>query len=452
MDKTDNFTKDLTFIGAGPANVFAILELIKQNYKGKILLIEKGNSLSTRTEKEVVSGFGGAGAISDCKLSVGLQVGGIIPFLEQEEFDYYTNKVVDHFNSFLDKDDQFQLQNDVDFDTKGTKLTWLNHKTHHIGTDIGKACFYKMEQFIMGQPNIEVLFNTDVQKIVKGFVVKTRNIKSGNEINYDSKKVIVGTGQRGTLTADLIKKFKLETSTRPFQLGIRVQDERNEVYDEIIKANYDFKFVLQKEFDNGVKIKARTFCANSGIPAISREDNNGLFTSFNGHSYKKGEPTNLVNYGIIIEVDVPQNIKTNIPCTKQEQFDLCIKVNKAKNFEADNKKGRSLLEDFKNEDFCKNDAIEQNYPSYTKIALYEFIQELNKIVDLSKAVYFFPEAKFQETQGSAKYSENFETTKEGLFFVGDCVATRGIVKAAYTGMKAIDYILKANLSKKTLKS
>ena len=39
---------DLTFIGAGPSTIFALLKLIEKEYKGKILIIEKGKSTKIR--------------------------------------------------------------------------------------------------------------------------------------------------------------------------------------------------------------------------------------------------------------------------------------------------------------------------------------------------------------------------------------------------------------------
>ena len=85
---------DVIIVGAGPAGIFTALELLKQGSKKKILLIEKGHPIETRkcpkgiTGKclncnpcAITTGFSGAGAFSDGKLSLSSEVGGELPEL-----------------------------------------------------------------------------------------------------------------------------------------------------------------------------------------------------------------------------------------------------------------------------------------------------------------------------------------------------------------------------------
>ena len=58
---------DLTFVGAGPSTIMALLKLTENNYNGNILVLEKGKSLDTRQPNEVINGFAGAGCFSDSK-------------------------------------------------------------------------------------------------------------------------------------------------------------------------------------------------------------------------------------------------------------------------------------------------------------------------------------------------------------------------------------------------
>jgi uncharacterized FAD-dependent dehydrogenase len=73
---------DVIIVGAGPAGIFTALEMLKNGSKKKILLIEKGHPIETRkcpkgiTGKclncnpcAITTGFSGAGAFSDGKLS-----------------------------------------------------------------------------------------------------------------------------------------------------------------------------------------------------------------------------------------------------------------------------------------------------------------------------------------------------------------------------------------------
>ena len=83
---------DVIIIGAGPSGIFCAYELIKNKKDMKILMIEKGRSIEKRkcpkrtTQKcvgckpcSITTGFAGAGAFSDGKLSLSPDVGGNLP-------------------------------------------------------------------------------------------------------------------------------------------------------------------------------------------------------------------------------------------------------------------------------------------------------------------------------------------------------------------------------------
>ena len=83
---------DVIIIGAGPGGIFAAMELAKKNKELKILMLEKGNSIEKRICPKrqtnvcigckpcnITTGFAGAGAYSDGKLSLSPDVGGELP-------------------------------------------------------------------------------------------------------------------------------------------------------------------------------------------------------------------------------------------------------------------------------------------------------------------------------------------------------------------------------------
>ena len=85
---------DILIIGAGPAGIFAAYELLNRGYKGKILIAEKGVAIENRAcpkaktghcvsckNCHITTGFSGAGAFSDGKLSLSPEVGGELPEL-----------------------------------------------------------------------------------------------------------------------------------------------------------------------------------------------------------------------------------------------------------------------------------------------------------------------------------------------------------------------------------
>ncbi len=86
---------DVVIIGAGPAGIFTALEMVKKGSKQKIIMVEKGQAVENRhcpkdkTKKcvnckpycHITTGFSGAGAFSDGKLSLSYEVGGDLPTL-----------------------------------------------------------------------------------------------------------------------------------------------------------------------------------------------------------------------------------------------------------------------------------------------------------------------------------------------------------------------------------
>ena len=85
---------DVIIVGCGPAGIFTALEMLKKGSKKKILMIEKGQSVEHRSCPKaklgkcvhcdpcsITTGFSGAGAFSDGKLSLSSSVGGALPEL-----------------------------------------------------------------------------------------------------------------------------------------------------------------------------------------------------------------------------------------------------------------------------------------------------------------------------------------------------------------------------------
>ena len=88
---------DLIIVGAGPAGIFTAVELLRHGSKKKMLLVEKGkpvekrhcpkaevgHCVNCRPTCAITTGFSGAGAFSDGKLSLSYEVGGDLPTLIQ---------------------------------------------------------------------------------------------------------------------------------------------------------------------------------------------------------------------------------------------------------------------------------------------------------------------------------------------------------------------------------
>ena len=99
---------DILIVGAGPAGIFTALELLFLGSGKKIAIVEKGVSVEERacpkqkTGKcmncpncHITTGFSGAGAFSDGKLSLSCDVGGDLPELIGHELAQKTIEYAD---------------------------------------------------------------------------------------------------------------------------------------------------------------------------------------------------------------------------------------------------------------------------------------------------------------------------------------------------------------------
>ena len=109
--------KDIVIIGAGPAGIFTAIEMLKKGSKQNILIVEKGKAVEDRhcpkskTKQcvnckpycHITTGFSGAGAFSDGKLSLSYEVGGDLPTLigedKAQETINYTDQIYLEFGA-----------------------------------------------------------------------------------------------------------------------------------------------------------------------------------------------------------------------------------------------------------------------------------------------------------------------------------------------------------------
>ena len=109
-------TVDVVIVGAGPAGIFTALSLLKDAPSTTIALVEKGLPIERRNCPKakvghcvgcepcrITTGFSGAGAFSDGKLSLSYEVGGDLPTLIGEDFAQetidYTDKIYLEFGA-----------------------------------------------------------------------------------------------------------------------------------------------------------------------------------------------------------------------------------------------------------------------------------------------------------------------------------------------------------------
>ena len=303
---------DILIIGAGPAGIFTALELLRQGSAKKIMIVEKGAAIEKRHCPKVktgrcmnckpychiTTGFSGAGAFSDGKLSLSYEVGGQLPELIGEAYAQkmidYTDKIYLDFgaDSHVEGLGQNEEIKKIRLRAIQAGLKLVDCPIRHLGTEKAQILYGDIEKYLMAQ-GVEVLFGYNcVNLLLKdaqcvGVVAE----KDGQQQEIRASHTVVATGRRG---ADWLEKLCEEhgIAHQPgtVDIGVRVE-VRNEVMETVNRVLYESKLV---GYPKPFKDKVRTFCQNPG-GFVSQENYDNDLAVVNGHSYKelKTDNTNL---------------------------------------------------------------------------------------------------------------------------------------------------------------
>ncbi|HEY3375460.1 MAG TPA: NAD(P)/FAD-dependent oxidoreductase [Candidatus Aquicultor sp.] len=295
---------DVIIIGSGPAGIFAALELSKDGGP-RVLIIEKGPDIKKRKCPErktgrcahcvpcrITSGWGGAGAFSDGKLTLSTGVGGwlgeYVGVGELENLIEYADGVYREFGAPAEvygTDDEKirELQRRA----VQADMRLIPQRVRHIGSDRALDILKLMKDRL--ESHIDIMTGTKVTHILTDDVrVNGVQIDDGTQILADY--VIVAPGREG---ADWLNKearrLGLQPANNAVDIGVRV--ELPEVIMEpLTRDTYEPKLIYtSKRFQDQV----RTFCV-CPYGVVASESTDGIVT-VNGHSYaeKKTENTNF---------------------------------------------------------------------------------------------------------------------------------------------------------------
>ena len=134
-------TYDVIIVGAGPAGMFASLELVKKNPTLKVALFDMGSRIENRNENEIMSGFGGAGTYSDGKLHFTPKLSHERTFhlIKPEDYQQILNEIDATFMSFGVTSDEYPKNRyDVEMmveEAQKQDIELIVRRTKHVGTD-----------------------------------------------------------------------------------------------------------------------------------------------------------------------------------------------------------------------------------------------------------------------------------------------------------------------------
>lgn len=295
---------EVIIVGAGPAGLFAGLELAKQGVTD-VLILEKGNSIKTRTKQETMWGVGGSGTFSDGKLhfSLNLSQERLLDFVERDEaqelLDYVESTLLDFGVTAPVTPTNLEDATCFVKNCQRNNIKLYTRKCRHVGSDvlpsiIGNITDSLAKSGIQIKPNCEV---TEFKKEKNIFNIKT------NQGDYRAKVLLVAPGRGGTKwLQNIAKDLKIGYEYQKVEIGIRHEFPAS-VTEEQSKVMYEAIYSVQTPtFDDTV----RTLCpCPNGLVAV---EDYGSYICVNGHSSSKNESPNS-NFALVQEVVLTEPVE-----------------------------------------------------------------------------------------------------------------------------------------------
>ncbi len=470
---------DVVIIGAGPAGIFTALELYRKSEDLRILIADEGMEIAKRNcparskgkcvrcnPCNIMSGWAGAGAFSDGKLSLSEEVGGNLTDYkdvnEVRDLIKYADSVYLDFGA---PEEVFGLSDrkadEIAYECSKHNIRLIRCPVRHMGTEYSYDVLKAMYDHLMTMKGFTFKSGTHADPVIKdgkavGAVLTSKN---GTQEEVSADYVVAAPGRGGADWLNSIaKQHNIEITNNEVDIGVRVECP-NSVMDELTKHLYEAKMVYYSDtFEN----KVRTFCMNPG-GIVSEEHYNAGYNTFkksiavvNGHSYADEKShTENTNFALLVSTrftkpfDQPieygryiaqlGNMLTGGGVIVQRLGDLLM--------------GRRTDESRLKKSTTRptlTTAIPGDLsfvlPHRHLMSIIEALKAFDKVAHglySKNTLLYGVEVKFYSSK--IKVKENFETEIGSLYAIGDGAGiTRGLMQASVTGIVVARDILSRN--------
>jgi hypothetical protein len=203
---------DVVIVGAGPAGIFTALEMIKRGSKQRIVLLDKGAPIEKRScpksktmqcvnckpHCHITTGFSGAGAFSDGKLSLSCEVGGDLPSLIGEQLAQNTIEYADKIYLEFGADTHVEgLENTEEVKEIRKRaiqagLRLVDCPIRHMGTEKAHDIYLAIEKFLEAIENATPIDKPDLPTQNDGY--ERFDSYTDGPVNITSSGTAMNTG------------------------------------------------------------------------------------------------------------------------------------------------------------------------------------------------------------------------------------------------------------------
>ena len=448
---------DVVIVGAGPAGIFAALELVKRNGL-KVLMLEKGQEVEARACPARISacrgcapcsitcGWGGAGAFSDGKLTLSPGIGGWLDdFVGSERLEGLIEEVDRIYLEFGAPD---VIYGDDDLFAAWQKravlsdLQLIPNRVRHLGTDRCKDILIRIGDYLRGRVDIRTASPVE-EVLVEGERVAGVRLSTGEE--GAAARVVLAPGREGAewLTSTM-EGLGAEARANAVDIGLRVEVPAP-VLDPITDELYEPKLIY---YSRNFEDRVRTFCMNPhGVVCVERY---GDVLTVNGHSYSNGR-SGYSNFAILVSTAFTEPFREPLAYGKYiarlaNLLGEGILVQRLGDLEAGRRSTRARIER-STVTPTLHDATPGDLSFVLPYRHLSDILEMLKALDaLAPGLYsrntllYGVEVKFYSSRH--ELDGDLQTGIRGLYAVGDGAGvTRGLIQASVSGLIAARAIL-----------
>lgn len=442
--KTKSF--DFLIVGAGPAGMFAVYELLRKKVEGKkIALFDMGSRIETRKSSEVMTGFGGAGTYSDGKLHYTPKLSHERTFhlIDPDDYQKILNEVEKIFGEFGVDAEYFPKNVDeveeMVAEAERNDVELVVRRAQHVGTDKLKEVVAKFQKYLLDK-GVVLFARTKIEDLIikKG---KVEGVIDNKGNRYYGKKLLLVPGRVNASWLQKIgTKHGIKYQYDMVEIGVRVEFSRS-ILKKYAEALYEVVLkVRTKTFDDVM----RTFCScPNGMVAVEKYPG---YICVNGHSLSDHNSLNS-NFAFLCEVHLTEPVENSIDYA-ESIAKLATTIGGGKPILQrlkDLQRGRrSTWSRLKKsivrpslKDVTPGD-IAMALPHRIVVDILEGLEKLDCVmpgINAGSTLLYAPEVKLRSSKVTLK--PTMETTLKNVYAAGDAAGISGsITGAAATGIMA----------------